>query len=205
MRCQLQVFCMLTGAATTVGAASLQLLTRFDQTPPAATVQAMRTELDRLYRDARISIAWHELWNFSSVGAAPPIVYVDFIGVCRSRSLPARQTVTSGALAGVSRVDGKMLPSVTVDCEQIAAYIWPFMTGAQRSSGDAAFGEVLARILAHELYHYLTGTVKHTASALFRGAISPRALLDRKLKLEESEIAVLKEVLSPMGLSPGSL
>jgi len=196
---------MLTAAATTAGAASLQLLTRFDPTPPAATIQEMRAELGRLYSDARISIAWHELSNYSSVGAALPIVYVDFIGNCRSRNLPAHQTATGVALAGVSRVDGKMLPSVTVDCEQIAAYIWPFMTGAQRSNGDAVFGEVLGRILAHELYHYLTGTVKHTASALFRGAISPRALLDRKLKLEEGEIALLEGALSSMAVPPGSL
>ena len=69
-----------------------------------------------------------------------------------------------------------MLPMIKVDCDRVAAYLWPAMTGRKGSSGDIAFGRALARVVAHELYHCLTGTAKHTRSALFRADISAKRI-----------------------------
>jgi hypothetical protein len=192
----MKLICILTAAVTPLGAASLHILTHFDETPSAIAVQEMEREMDTLYSDVHVAIAWHQLASYQSAGVAQRIVFVRFQGDCRAVSLPPRQAVAGAALASVNRVDGQMLPLVTVDCERIAGYIFPAMDGAERSHGDVAFGRALARVLAHELYHYLTGTAKHTQSALFRASISPGALLGSQLRFGADEIAGLRKALA---------
>jgi hypothetical protein len=197
MLTQITVTLILSAAVSALSAAApLQLLTQFDEAPSTIAVQEMQREMDRLYRDVHISIAWHELSGYQSVGVAPRIVFVHFEGNCRAATLPPRQAVAAVALASVNRVDGQMLPIVTVDCDRIAGYIWPAMTGAERLRGDAAFGRAIARVVCHELYHYLSGEATHTRSVLFRASISATSLLAAELRLEVDEIADLKRALA---------
>src|SRR6267154_1358301 len=147
MLTEIKLTCILTAAMTTGGvAASLQLLTQFDGRTSATAVREMQQEIDRLYRDVQVPILWHELSGYHSVGETPRIVFIHFVGDCRAAHLPPVQTVAGIALAGVSRVDGRMLPLITVDCGRIARYLWPAMTASERARGDTVFGRALARV-----------------------------------------------------------
>jgi hypothetical protein len=197
MLTQIKLICLLSAVAPAGGvAASLELLTQFDQRPSTTVVGAMAREIEALYRDVPVSIGWHELAGYQSSVSTPRLVFIYFKGDCRAPRLPPRQSVEGLALAGISRVDGRMLPVVTVDCERTAGYLWPSMSGADRANGDAAFGRALARVVAHELYHYLTGMAKHTRSALFRASIPASALLARELSFAPGELADLSHALS---------
>ena len=201
MLTEIGIVCVVSTAAATVAMATgspgpLQILTRFDGTPSTAAVQEMQREMDTLYRDIPVAIQWHELAGYRSAGVAARIVFVHFEGDCRAGTLPPRQTVAEVALASVTRVDGQMLPLVSVACDRIAGYIWQSMNPYQRVHGDVAFGRALGRILAHELYHYLTGVSKHTHSELFRAAISRSALLAGKFRLGAEEVACLRKALT---------
>lgn len=197
MLTEIKLTCILTAAMTTGGvAASLQLLTQFDGRTSTTAIREMQREIDRLYRDVQVPILWHELSGYHSVGETPRIVFIRFLGDCRAVRMPPTHTVAGIALAGVSRVDGRMLPLVTVDCDRVAGYLWPSMTGPERARGDAAFGRALARVVAHELYHCLTGTAKHSRSALFRADISAKALLAGELDFGADEIANLRRALA---------
>ena len=205
MLTQIKLICVLSAAAATGGGAtSLELLTQFDQRPSTAVVGAMAQEIGALYRDVPVSIGWHELSGYQSQVAAPRIVFLYFKGDCRAPRLPPRQSVEGLPLAGISRVDGHMLPVVTVDCERTAGYVWPTMSGVERANGDIVFGRALARVVAHELYHYLTGATKHTRSALFRASISSGALLARELSFTPGELADLRQALARATPAPGT-
>ena len=182
----------------------MELLTQFDQRPSTSAVGAMSREIEVLYRDVPVSIGWHELAGYQSRVIAPRLVFIYFKGDCRAPRLPPRQSVEGLALAGISRVDGRMLPVVTVDCDRTAGYLWPSMSGAERVNGDAVFGRALARVVAHELYHYLTGTAKHTRSALFRASIPASTLLARELSFAPDELADLSRALSGTDDRPAS-
>lgn len=177
-------------------AASLQLLTQFNGRTSTTAVREMQREMDRLYRDVQVPILWHELSGYQSVGETPRIVFIHFVGDCRAVRMPPVHSVAGIALAGVSRVDGRMLPLVKVDCDRVASYLWPSMAGSDRARGDAAFGRALARVVAHELYHCLTGTAKHSRSALFRAEISAKALLTSELDFGADEVANLRRALA---------
>jgi hypothetical protein len=177
-------------------AAPLQLLTQFDGRTSSRAIGEMQREIDRLYRDVDVPISWHEVSGYQSTGETPRIVFIRFSGACRPLRMPPMRPVAGIALAGVSRVDGRMLPLINVDCDRVARYLWPAMTGAERASGDIAFGRALARVVAHELYHCLTGTAKHSRSALFRADISARALLAAEMDFGADEVARLRRTLA---------
>ena len=196
MLTQIRLICLLSAATTTAGAVtSLELLTQFDRQPSTTVVEAMEREIDSLYRDVPVAIGWHGVSGYHSKVIAPRLVFVYFKGDCRSPRLPPHQSAEGLALAGISRVDGRMLPVVTVDCDRTARYVWPSMSGAERTNGDTAFGRALARVLAHELYHYLTGATKHTRSAIFRSSIPASSLLAREMRFIPEEVADLKHAL----------
>lgn len=197
MLTQIKITCILTAAMTTGGfAASLQLLTQFNGRTSTTAVREMQREIDRLYRDVQVPVLWHDLSGYQSAGETPRIVFIHFVGNCRAVHMPPTHTVAGIALAGVNRVDGRMLPLIKVDCDRVAAYLWPSMTGPERVSGDAVFGRALARVVAHELYHCLTGTAKHSRSALFRADISAKALLASELDFGADEVANLRRALA---------
>jgi hypothetical protein len=205
MLTQIKLVCILSVTTTTAGAAaSLELLTQFDRRPSTVVVGAMAREMDALYRDIPVSIGWHDLSGYHSRVVAPRIVFIYFKGDCRAPRLPPHQFVEGLALAGINRVDGRMLPVVTVDCDRTANYIWSSMNGAERANGDTAFGRALARVLAHELYHYFTGATKHTRSALFRASIPASSLLARELRFIPEEVADLEHALAPSTLTAGA-
>ena len=205
MLTQINLICVLSAAAATGGgAASLELLTQFDRRPSTAVVGAMAQELSALYRDVPVSIGWHELSGYQSRVVAPRIVFIYFKGDCRAPRLPPRLSVEGMALAGISRVDGHMLPVVSVDCERTASYLWPAMSGAERANGDLAFGRALARVIAHELYHFFTGATKHTKSALFRASIPASSLLARELRFVPEEVTDLEHALARATLTAGA-
>ena len=196
MLTKIKLTCILTAALTTGrAAASLQILTQFDGRTSTTAIGEMQREIDRLYREVHVPILWHELSGYQSAGEAPRIVFIRFVGDCRPVRMPPVHTVAGIALAGVSRVDGRMLPLVTVDCDRVARYLWPAMTASERARGDAAFGRALARVVAHELYHCLTGRAKHTHSALFRADLSAKALLASELDFGAEEVADLRRAL----------
>ena len=202
MLTQIKLVCILSAATVTAGVgASLELLTQFDRRPSTVVLGAMARELDALYREVPVSIGWHELSGYQSRVVAPRIVFIYFKGDCRSPHLPPHQMVDGLALAGINRVDGRMLPVVTVDCDRTANYLWPSMNGGQRANGDTAFGRALARVLAHELYHYFTGATKHTRSALFRASIPASSLLAKELKFIPEEVADLEHALGGASLT----
>ena len=203
MLTEIKLTCILTVAlAFEASATPLQLLTQFDGRQSQIAVREMQQEIDRLYRDVHVPILWHDLTGYQSVGETPRIVFIHFVGDCRPLRMPPIQNVAGIALGGVSRVDGRILPLIKIDCDRVARYVWPSMTGPDRVRGDAVYGRALARVVAHELYHCLTGTAKHTRSALFRADISPKALLANELDFGASEVADLKKALARPAREP---
>jgi hypothetical protein len=62
-----------------------------------------------------------------------------------------------------------------------------------------AFGRALARVMAHELYHYLTQSAAHTASELFRPAMTSMDLTMPQVRFESLEIEALRKGISKFG------
>jgi len=62
-----------------------------------------------------------------------------------------------------------VLPYSEVRCDAVRRVLPDIEYASDRRLGNAALGRVLGRVLAHELYHAVRGTVHHGASGLAKG------------------------------------
>jgi len=176
------------------GQSRLSVLFGFDQAPDAAVVEWMERETAALFSEAGVAFSWQEEDRSNDLGATDLVVWVRFHGDCRassgSLSLP-----TDGALGWTESQDGDIQPLIDVDCDRAAALVWRNRGTVPMPLTTRAFGRALGRILAHELYHYLTGSAVHGASELFSRTMHPGFLLSEKVRFENSEITALREGL----------
>ncbi|MGJ5818164.1 hypothetical protein [Paludibaculum fermentans] len=91
------------------------------------------------------------------LGAVDGVVYVDVKGSCAGQA-----RWTGGALATTESLDGVLQPLMTVECDKLANYVGYL----------PAVPKAMARVLAHELLHYLLQEPHHASEGLFRASLS---------------------------------
>jgi hypothetical protein len=107
-------------------------------------------------------------------------------GKCRLDSGPAPRT-DKGPLAFAHTSDGKVLPFIEVSCDRIRSTIRPVMWGSQFKMADELVGRAIARVVAHEIYHVMTGT-QHSETGIARHALSGPQLIGDELLFEPEDV-----------------
>lgn len=86
-----------------------------------------------------------------------------------------------GGPMGVTAVQGgRVLPFVTVDVERVRDAL---SRGQTRMHPDAQLGRALGRVLAHELYHALSGSLEHDQEGVAKASLSSDELSLGHLRL----------------------
>jgi hypothetical protein len=100
----------------------------------------------------------------------PDIVVFHFLGTCSFETNWANDEFsrdTSGlALARTQITDGHVLPFGEVNCDKLRHFIAPAAKSLDARSRNSALGRAMARVSAHEIYHMLTGSETHAATAI---------------------------------------
>ncbi|WP_321474636.1 hypothetical protein [uncultured Paludibaculum sp.] len=142
---------------------------------------AVQAELNAIYESTPVRFQVMVEREGMHLGAVSDVVYVDASGACIARSPWA-----GGALASTESVDGVLKPLMTVDCDKLAAYV----------GYPPAIPKALARVLAHEMLHYLLQEPHHASEGLFRASLSRAKLIDGVTVLRASETNRVKARLT---------
>lgn len=128
----------------------------------------MRKEANAVLDHVGIKIAWRMVSENQGDEPFERLVVVKFTGKCASGGFlqGTRETLVLGTTAVV---DGAVLPYSQVRCDAVRRVLPSIEYGAHGRAADNALGRVMARVLAHELYHALLGTVRHGSSGLAKG------------------------------------
>jgi len=161
--------CVLTVLAPVLIAASpVGVYLEFDEPPSEAAVAAMRKEAAGVLDRVGIGIAWRLVSQNQGNEPFERLAVVKFTGKCACGGfLPATREIL--VLGTTAVVDGRVLPYSEVRCDAVRRVLPDIEYASDRRLGDAALGRVLGRVLAHELYHAVLGTVHHGASGLAKG------------------------------------
>jgi hypothetical protein len=146
---------------------SLGIFLDFAKAPAAAALEEMKREVAARLRASQLELRWRALEENRGTEAFDRLVVVRFRGQCIARpQLPALDEslpfVESALLASTSVNGGRVLPYSVVDCDQI-----------RRSLGEKvfSFGSALGVVVAHELQHILSNSVRHAKSGWMRQAL----------------------------------
>ena len=91
---------------------------------------------------------------------------------------------SSGAFARTPVADGKVLPFSEVECDQVRASLHSATWGTRGQQSDLVLGRALGRVLAHELYHFLTQTSAHANNGIAKRSLSRAELVSDRLEFK---------------------
>jgi hypothetical protein len=175
--------------------ATLAILYQFEQpNQPNANRALMETqrELDLLTKDAGVRLEWYD--RATQAGSSfPNILVLNFLGNCDLHSETKFRGPVHGWLARMHVSDGVILPFGEVNCDLVRALL---SDGSLRGiSNNVLFGHALARVLAHELYHFITQSTGHGVTGLVKPAFSREDLMMDSLDLDRNELDRLSETI----------
>lgn len=177
-----------TGAATEV-----TIYTRFAQPASSRSIEYMKAELSVILPP--LSFAWRSLELATGRQVANELVVVSFKGACHADGLFAHE-LASGALGSTYITEGQLLPFADVDCDMIRALLGSRLAVSAPMERARMMGRAMARILAHELYHYLTRTKTHSSSGMAKAFYTAADLASDNLRFDETQLRLVRQSCS---------
>ena len=95
-------------------------------------------------------------------------------------------------LAQSQIMDGRVLPFGSVNCDQVRRFIAPSEKSPYLGQRNTSLGRALARVIAHEVYHMLTGSQNHASQGIGRSAHSRVELSETTFRFRANEINWLR-------------
>lgn len=184
--------CLLTiGPAWSAARPPIALIIQFHDAYSPTALDSMKTEIDRIASRAGLRFVYRLRSELSEADTPSDIVLVNFRGRCLMRTLP-ELIDERGSLAFTHTVEGEVLPFSEVACDRVRVSVRRAMWGKHWKNPDEVLGRALGRIVAHELYHILVRTDRHTASGVTRAGLSAEQLVAEELLLDDSSANELK-------------
>jgi hypothetical protein len=152
-------------------------------------MNAMRNELDAIMTPAGLRFDWLSLAE-AGTHVTPQLAVIHFKGECDAQGLRPEWGYP-GALGWTNISDGQIQPFINIDCEGVRLLLEEDLTAVPECRRDPAFGRAIARVLAHELYHFLASTRKHSGGGIAKAVFTPEDLLGETLRFGEKEYAAL--------------
>jgi hypothetical protein len=138
-------------------------------------------------------VGLHFDWRVLNQGDNSPateLVVVNFTGRCDVREFETLP-FTSGPLGWTHVSQGVVLPFSDVDCNAVRAFLQNQLRTRPEAVREEIYGRALGRVLAHELYHVLAGTVDHGACGIAKSGYTVSDLLSRDFVFEAAELRTL--------------
>jgi hypothetical protein len=162
--------------------ASVTLYLKAEAADAEAALDSMRKELARLMKHGNFELLWMDP-NQARANAHGPLVVVELQGACNpsqgvtSLTRMSPEMIQDQPLASSQVVSGRILPFVWLHCETLNHFLGSSLAGASAAYRETLYGRAMARLIAHELYHFLVQTRHHTRSGVTQSQVTPGQVL----------------------------
>jgi len=184
----LSVF-ILVNCASNILFSQIQQVTIFMQFREGVSEEAldqMELEAAAIMQPVGVDVDWRFLHDDNNYDRVSELVVAKFHGLCEMElSLPPLQT--GGALGWTHTTDGEVLPFTNVECDRIRRFIDPLVRGESWLEREQALGRAMGRVIAHELYHILTNTTRHSPDGVAKSSYTPQELVSDGLEFGSAE------------------
>lgn len=167
----------------------------FDAPPSAKSLEAMKREVESLITPAGIRINWRDLQEADRGESFNDLFVLRFTGRCES-PVPVLFSELGpygeATMLGEARtVNQEIQPFGQVACDSLRSLLTP----AVRTSKDKEqiMGRAMGRVVAHELFHMMTKTSKHSSNGVFQASHKTPDLLKDSFAFAESDRETLRK------------
>ena len=169
---------------------------------PQPPTDEMKREVDTLMEGAGYTVSWRYPGDFGQDEGDAAVIVSEFQGICEvprpGTTLAPPETGTILASTAVS--DGEVLPFIGVDCATVARLLAPELPN-EAARRNFLYGRALGRVVAHELFHALTGTREHDDSGIAKHSFRASDILAEQF---EFELATLKRFRESTTVASGT-
>jgi cytochrome c553 len=166
---------------------------------PGAIWTAMRNEVESILSPT----GWHVKWEDTATpahSASVALAIVRFKGECNVDDI--RLPSSGDATLGRTHVNGSDIISFAdVFCDAIRASLADRLSIMRAGGRDLWYGRAVGRVVAHELYHILTGEKHHGSRGVAQAHFSPEELLADDFRYHTDQVRSLRSKLAPVLLS----
>ena len=176
---------LVCALAAPVAYGQLTLVVSSDGHPPAAMMDAAKSELRSILRFADVDVEWRERTARSRTETYQQMIVVQLHGSCEGSG-----SAVSSALASTHISNDVVLPFVEVHCDRVARLLAASIASEAPYRRNLLVGRALARVLAHEIYHVLGQVQHHQESGLAKARFSARDLIASEFRFHEAAALV---------------
>ncbi|HUB79778.1 MAG TPA: hypothetical protein VMB03_13320 [Bryobacteraceae bacterium] len=190
-----------TGAAADIPT-SLGIYLSFDSAPAAASVDEMKHAVEGLLRPTGMTLAWRLISQSSGTEVFSRLAVIRFKGSCEVEA-PAPQNLFGSfgethVLATTAVTGGEVSPYTNVQCDEVRRVLAFVRHGAGVLERERALGLALGRVVAHELYHILADTGRHSSEGIAKATqMLPDLVSGDDLRFDPSSARAIEDRLKP--------
>jgi hypothetical protein len=173
---------------------TVTIFTSFAHAPDTSVMDRMKAELDAVMVRIGLRFQWRSLELADGHEPMAEIVVVNFRGNCGTHL--TRQNVTPGALGWTQVTDQKVLPFSEIDCDRIRDLMASRLAVADGSEQSRLLGRAIARVLAHEIYHFLSKSTTHAMTGIAKARYTCAELSSEHLEFEASQIRAVRRAMA---------
>lgn len=150
---------------------------------PGMEAQVER-ELNLIFAQTQVQYSVMRQQREVYIGLADDVIHVKVTGTCAATPGTGR----GGVLARTVKMANELQGFMIVDCDTLSSYI----------NYPHGLGKAMARVLAHELLHYLLQEPHHANDGLFRPKLTRKDLVERAPKLSPAEVDRVNRLVWPL-------
>lgn len=153
-------------------------------TMPAGALKELHKEVSDLMTSAGVNAQWEDPTSYRDVNGST--VVVDLEGECsvpfHTEAPPPKDGTPIGSTVAS---DSHLLPFVNVNCSVLSALMAPYLANQPKTFREFVFGRAMGRVLAHELYHFVTQSEAHPVSGVAKAYFTANDLMKSRFEFDE--------------------
>jgi hypothetical protein len=172
-----------------------------EELQPERPLEHMKTEFARLMDSAGYRVVWAGARHRDPVSTDSELIVINFRGVCGAAE-PGPISAPGTALASTAINGTHVMPFSSVDCSALTAILARGLGMEPGARRDFLYGRAMARLIAHEMYHFLLQTRDHELEGIARPRFSARDLLSERFDFEPTTLERLRTPAGERTASP---
>mgnify|MGYP001566210283 CR=1 FL=1 len=179
------------------------LVLTFEQDFSPPTLEQMQREVEYILRPFGFQFQWRMGRNDRQDQIANLLVSVRLRGKCAALEYRELVDYSHSRTLGTTEVsEGQLLSYCAIDCDHVRQMIRPAVGDESFTQTQFLLGRALARVLTHELYHILAGTIKHCRRGVSKAVVTPEDLVEGVWQLEPEEVEAIRQKTLLPGMRP---
>jgi len=165
---------------------------------PPQPIEEMTREADSLMASAGYSVSWRLLGGSTHDAVDGHLVVIELRGNCQppKPSATIEPLAAGTSLASTAVADGKVLPFSQLECENLTRLLASTLAKEAPVKRDYLYGRAMGRLVAHELFHVLLGTLDHDEAGIAKPSFSAKDILADHFEFEFTALAKFRDSAS---------